>query len=116
MAAKVDNLKRNTRVKVLVTDTLPYEIMSKDDVLLGSTLIDDMGVYLHNVNFKVIDGQPVLEGKYMGKIEELRLNLSRGTGIMFDKDKQAFTDGKKIIKAARMVQVYNGIIKVVIGN
>lgn len=108
-------LKRDTRVHVLVSDTVPYKIVSKNtQEEIGKTLEFGEGIYMHNVNFKVIDGQPLLEGTYKGRLEELRTNLSQGTGIMFDAQKGAFTDGEDVIRTARMVQVYNGIIKVVI--
>ncbi|MCY8196549.1 hypothetical protein MOC90_05770 [Bacillus spizizenii] len=107
-------IKRDTKVDILVTNEPPYKIINKEGDLVGYTLQDNVGVYLHNVNFKLIDGLPTLEGRYKGMIEEERLNISDGTGVMFDPVNQIFTDGKNEIKTARMVQVYNGIIKVVI--
>ncbi|MCZ4246873.1 hypothetical protein BXO87_01860 [Bacillus sp. GZB] len=112
--SKPSNLKRDTSVQILVSDGPPYKIMNKEGDLVGLTLQDGVGVYLHNVNFKLIDDLPTLEGRYKGKIEEERLNISDGIGVMYDPAKQIFTDGRGEIKTARMVQVYNGIIKVVI--
>lgn len=108
-------LKRDMKVHILVADNVPYRIIDKaTGQTVGTTLKDGLGVYLHNVNFKVIDGQPTIEGCFKGFLEELRLNLSEGKGIIFDKEKNAFTDGKNVVRTARMVQVYNGVIKVVI--
>lgn len=107
-------IRRDTKVNVLVSNELPYKIVNTDGDLVGYSLQANQGVYLHNVNFKVVDGQPLLEGRFKGFLEELRVNLSKGSGIMFDPSKKAFTDGEKEIRTARMVQVYNGIIKVVL--
>lgn len=108
-------LRRNTRVRILVKNSIPYSILDRDSKeVIGTTHELGEGVYLHSVNFKVIDGQPTIEGRYKGRLEELRMNLSDGIGVMFDNNKQAFTDGNNVIRSARMVQVYNGIIKVVL--
>lgn len=108
-------LKRNTRVHVQVTPIPPYTVIDRQTkVQLSSTLDGGEGIYLTNVNFKVIDGQPTVEGTYKGRIERTRVNISDGRAIMFDPTKGAFTDGEQAIKSARMVQLYNGIINVVI--
>ncbi|MCY7861098.1 hypothetical protein MOD67_13815 [Bacillus licheniformis] len=107
-------LKRDTVVHILVSDEPPYKITNKKGDLIGLTLQDGMGVYLHNVNFKVVDGRPLLVGRFKGLLEENRMNISEGVGVMFDPAKEVFSDGAREIKTARMVQVYNGIIKVVI--
>jgi hypothetical protein len=109
------DLKRDTKVHILVSNKVPFKIVSPStgDVV-GRTLEDGKGVYLHNVNFKVMDGQPILEGRYKGRLEELRLNMSEGQGVAFYPDTQSFMHRNTTIKTARMVLVYNGVIKVVI--
>lgn len=108
-------LKRDSLIRVLVSGKPPYKVINKGtNEQVGTTLDSGEGIYMHDVSFKTVDGQPILEGRYKGRLEELRLNLSSGNGVMFDESRQVFTDGEKVISFARMVQVYSGVIKVVI--
>jgi len=111
---KNHNMKRNMKVMVHVADAPQYPITNGTDKILGTTLEDGLGIYMKDVTFKVLGGKPIILGTYLGTIEKLRFNLSDGKGVMFDKSKNAFTDGENYIFKARMVQLLGGVIKIVI--
>lgn len=110
----MNQLKRGTLVQIEVNDKTPYKIFDKNRNLLGVTEQNDMGVYLVDVTFDVIGDTALIKGKYMGDLEKLRLNISDGIGVMFDPKANVFTDGKDVIRSARMLQVFDGIIKIVL--
>lgn len=115
MSSTLTNFKRNKTVRVLVSDVSPYTVTDLKGDVAGTTLNNGLGIYMKNVRF-VTDpaGNPSIVGVYQGDLEGLRALVSDGKTLFFDKDLKVFTDGREVFKNARMVQVFDGMIKVVI--
>lgn len=116
MSSTLTNFKRNKTVRVLVSDVSPYTVLDGQGKIAGTTLNGGLGIYMKNARF-VTDptGNPSIVGVYQGDLEGMRTLISDGKVVKFESDRKVFiTDDGKVIKDARMVQVFDGMIKVVI--
>lgn len=99
-------VSRGETVSIEVVADPPYTVKDHASNIVGTTLDEGHGLYLTDVIFK----GSVIQGKYLGNIGETQANLSEGTAIM--NVDGSFTDGYEIYSKAKLVILFNGIIKI----
>lgn len=112
---KFPNLERDTFIKIICDNKLPYRVYDENGKLLGYTLKSNKhGIYLTDVRFRVDGGSPVIEGVYKGDVHIS--HMASGYEVIYDHVRKVFCryDNGNLVEAARMVIVYDGVIYVTI--
>lgn len=116
---KKDTRIRNTKVEVKYSSNIsPFDVVAvngkNEGKVITKTLRGTDGVYLHNVNFKVANNTPFLEGKLMGYVTPKL--TEQGVEVKHSKGEKHFVrvDNGQPIRTARMVTIVDGLVRVVL--